>query len=385
MDYTKQDLKFKIKKVLRYVRLYGISRTLVKVRGQYHMRKRYDTLPPLRKKICEKKHIGIIGCGNFAFSNIAYYLYKNYGHVIRAAMDIDIHKAASLFEKYSLCYYTEDAAKIISDPAIDLIFIASNHSTHAEYAIKTLEHNKSVHIEKPHVVTEDQLIRLCQAILHSAGKVNLGFNRPLSLIGRRIKHSLDTQPGAAMFNWFIAGHEIAPEHWYFKTEEGGRILGNLCHWSDFVYNMMPQEDRYPLTIIPGRSEKSDCDIAVTYIFGNGSIAALTFSAKGHTFEGVREHFAAHKGNVLISMDDFKTLIIENVDKKDRLSLLFRDYGHQANIKRSYELTRSDQNASLDCSVKYVWETGELFLKTKKALEDNVGIVLQQYDEAKLLK
>lgn len=383
MDYTKQDLKFKIKKALRYVRLYGVQRTLAKIRGQYHMKKRYDTLPPLRKNTSENKHVGIIGCGNFAFSNIAYYLCKNYGHVIRAAMDIDIHRAASLFEKYSLYYYTQDADEIISDPAIDLIFIASNHSTHAEYAIKALEQNKSVHIEKPHVVTKNQLTRLCIAILNSTGKANLGFNRPLSLIGRQIKLSLDTQPGAAMFNWFIAGHKIAPDHWYFKAEEGGRVLGNLCHWSDFVYNMIPEEGRYPITIIPIRSEKSDCDIAVTYIFGDGSIAALTFSAKGHTFEGVRERFAAHKGNVLISMDDFKTLTIENVDKKKRLSLPFRDQGHQDNIKRSYELTTSDQNASLGCSVKYIWETGELFLKTKEALEDNTNIILQQYDETKL--
>jgi len=385
MDYIKQDLKFKIKKTLRYVRLYGVRTTLVKIRGQYHMKKRYDTLPSFRTNTCENKHIGIIGCGNFAFSNIAYYLYKNYGHVIRAAMDINIHRAASLFEKYSLCYYTEDADEIISDPAIDLIFVASNHSTHAQYAIKTLEHNKSVHIEKPHVVNKAQLTRLCQAILHSTGKVNLGFNRPSSLIGRRIKQSLDAQSGSAMFNWFIAGHKIAPNHWYFKAEEGGRILGNLCHWSDFVYNMIPEQCRYPLTIIPTRSEKSDCDIAATYIFADGSIAALTFSAKGHTFEGVRERFAAHKGNVLISMDDFKTLIIEDVDKKDRLSLLFRNHGHQSNIKRSYELTRTGHNASLGCSVKYVWETGELFLNTKKALEDNTNIVLQQYDETRLSK
>jgi len=385
MDYTKQDLKFKIKKTLRYIRLYGLSRTLVKIRGQYHMNKRYETLPVFRKKRNENKHIGIIGCGNFSFSNIAYYLRKNYGKVIRGAMDTNINRAVSLFEKYSLCYYTEDAEKIISDPAIDLIFIASNHSTHAEYAIKVLEHNKSVHIEKPHVVNESQLTRLCLAILNSNGKVNLGFNRPLSIIGQRIKKSLDTQSGAGVFNWFIAGHEINPDHWYFKAEEGGRILGNLCHWSDFVYNMVSEKNRYPITITPTRSEKSDCDIAVTYIFGDGSIAALTFSAKGHTFEGVRERFAAHKGNVLISMDDFKTLVIENIDKKDRLSLSFRDQGHEANIKKSYELSRPHQKTPSSCSVKYVWETGELFLKTKEALEKNISIVLQEYDQTKLLQ
>jgi predicted dehydrogenase len=275
MDYTTQSFTFKLKKALRYIRLYGIGRSLIKIKGQYHMKKKYESLPQIRPQIRKECHVGIIGCGNFAFSNIAYYLRKNYGKVIHAAMDIHIERAASLFEKYSLNYYTEDADKLISDPAIDIVFIASNHASHAEYAIKALERGKSVHIEKPHVVTEDQLSRLCSAMSRSKGKVGLGFNRPHSWIGREIKRHLDSQSGAAMYNWFIAGHEMPPDHWYFKEEEGGRVLGNLCHWTDFVYQMVPPEKRYPIKITPTRSEKSDCDIAVTYTFGDGSIAAFT--------------------------------------------------------------------------------------------------------------
>ena len=108
-----------------------------------------------------------------------------------------------------------------------------------------------------------------------------------------------------MYAWFVAGHAIDPDHWYFKPEEGGRVLGNLCHWTDFVYQMVPPQNRYPIKITPTRWEKSDCDIAVTYLFGDGTVAAITFSAKGHTFEGVRERFSAHRGDVLISLDDFK--------------------------------------------------------------------------------
>lgn len=378
MDYTTQKLAFKIKKTLRYIRLYGLSRTLIKIKGQYHMKRRYDVLPALPMEIPQGGCVGIIGCGNFAFSTIAYYLKKNYGRVIRAAMDIDIHKAASLYQAYGLRYYTDDAEKIISDPAIDLVFIASNHASHAEYAIAALRMGKSVHIEKPHVVREDQLVRLCAAMDEFKGKVNLGFNRPNSKIGRAIKQHLDAQPGATMLNWFIAGHEISPEHWYFKEEEGGRVLGNLCHWTDFVLQMIAPECRYPLEINPTRAEKSDCDIAVTYIFGDGSIAAITFSAKGHTFEGVRERFAAHRGNVLISMDDFKDLKIEVVEKKYKKSLFFRDHGHEENIKRSYEMVCPSNGVQFDgCSFDYVWETGNLFLKTKEALERNMRIVIQK--------
>ena len=78
MDYTTKRLGFKIKKAVRYVRLYGVRRTLMKIKGQYHMKKRYDSLPPLPSPPKSGGHIGIIGCGNYSFSNIAFYLQNEY-------------------------------------------------------------------------------------------------------------------------------------------------------------------------------------------------------------------------------------------------------------------------------------------------------------------
>jgi predicted dehydrogenase len=371
MDYTRKPFLFKLRKATRYVALYGIRRTLAKVRGQYHARKKYDVLPPPREGRAGR-HVGIIGCGNFAFSNIAYYLRKNYGAVIRGVMDPSPHKAASLFDEYDADYYTDDANRLLDDPLIDLLFIASNHASHAEYAIEGLRRGKSVHIEKPHVVRREQLTRLCQAMRDSTGRVTLGFNRPFSRFGREIRRQLDSQSGASMMNWFIAGHEIPADHWYFKAEEGGRVLGNLCHWTDFLLQMVPEESRYPITITPARAEKSDCDIAVAYVFGDGSIGAITFSAKGHTFEGVRERFAAHRGDVLIAMDDFQTMTVEIVDRKRRTSLRRRDHGHEEAIRASYALVRG---GSAGASVQYVWQTGDLFLTTKDALDQNRALTI----------
>ncbi|WP_295608384.1 Gfo/Idh/MocA family oxidoreductase [uncultured Lamprocystis sp.] len=379
MDYTTQKLTFRIKKAARYIRLYGVQRTLIKIRGQYHMKKRYLSLPAMSTLPEDGGHVGLIGCGNYAFGVVAYYLKRNFGRVLRGAMDIDIHKAASLYEQFGLRYYTDDAEKIIVDPAIDLIYIATNHASHADYAIRALRAGKSVHIEKPHVVRLNQLERLCATMAECPGQIGLGFNRPYSRIGREIKRALDSQTGAAMFNWFIAGHEISPEHWYFKEEEGGRVLGNLCHWTDFVLQLVAPQDRYPLTINPTRGLKSDCDIAVTFTFGDESIAAITFSAKGHTFEGVRERFAAYRGNVLISMDDFRDLTVEIIEKKRRISPFFRDHGHELNILRSYAMVRPQEaDASKGYSIGDVWETGNLFLKTRDALETDRKIVIHGY-------
>ncbi|MCM3903083.1 MAG: Gfo/Idh/MocA family oxidoreductase [Pyrinomonadaceae bacterium] len=378
MDYPSESLSFKIKKTMRYVSLYGFSCTLVKIKGQYHMRKRYDQLPNPRIECNEKKHVGILGCGNYAFTNIAYYLRRNYGDVIRGVMDIDINHAASLFDEYNGCYYTDKHQDVINDPGIDLIYIASNHATHAEYAIAALQQGKYVHVEKPHVVHREQLVRLCKAIAQSAGKVvSVGFNRPRSRIGMSIQNALESQSGASVINWFVTGHQIDPDHWYFKKEEGGRVLGNLCHWTDFTLGLVPRKNRYPITITPSRSASSDCNIAVTYVFGEGTVAAITFSAKGHTFEGVKERFAAHRGNVLISMDDFQLLTIEMGDKKQVTRLRTRNHGHEGSLINSYELARGRGDFAA-CTVDYIWETADLFLATKESLEENRVVTVNAY-------
>src|SRR5215204_2929144 len=195
MDYTKQPLSFKVRKALRYIRLYGVKRTRVKAGSYYHMKRRYQSLPALRPQAADGRHVGIVGCGKFAFAQIAFYLRKNFGEVIYGSMDVDIARAASLYENYGLALYTDDATELIHDPNVDTVFIASNHASHAEYAIEALEAGKTVHIEKPHVVSEDQLQRLCVAMASSTGRVALGFNRPISEIGLEVKRALDSQSG----------------------------------------------------------------------------------------------------------------------------------------------------------------------------------------------
>jgi len=380
VDYTVAPWLFRVRKAIRYVGLYGVRRTLVKIRGQYHMKRQYPTLPANHVRPDSPAHVGLIGCGNFGFSVIAYYLQKNYGHVIRGCMDIEINRAASLFEYYRACYYTADAETLIADPKIRLIYIASNHASHAEYAIAALKAGKDVHIEKPHVVTDNQLERLCAALQSGTGRiVSIGFNRPRSPFGNWIREKLWGEKDEIMQNWFVAGHEIADDHWYCSEAEGGRILGNLCHWTDFTYQMMPPERRFPIRITPTRSARSDCDIAVTYLFGDGSIGVITFSAKGHAFEGVKERYAAHRGSTLIEMDDFQRVIADVGASKTVRSLRHRDHGHEQSVVKSYQIAADPAAQGLE--VGYVWESAQLFLRTKQALEGSASISMDAWAPA----
>lgn len=379
MDYFRQSFAFNVRKTIRYIRLYGIGRTRMKIAAQYHMTTVFpDQEARPRPTETSHKHVGIIGCGKFAYANIAYYVCKHYGWVIRGVMDTDLNRAISLGQRYRADYYTTDAETILTDPGIDLIYIASNHASHAAYAIRAIQNGKAVHIEKPHAVSESQLNRLCEAMQQGKGRMRLGFNRPDSVLGKRLAHQLAQQPGPAMINWFVAGHALEPDHWYFAEPEGGRVLGNLCHWIDFTLRLIPEAHRFPIQIVPTRSRQSDCDISIAYVFGDGSIGTITFSAKGHTFEGVRETLNVHKGNLLACLTDFRKLRFDTLDVIQQKRLWFRDHGHQQSILASYRMLT---DSSLAASIRSVWESGYLAIKTKEALDTNAVLWVNGFDSS----
>ncbi|MEX2288388.1 MAG: Gfo/Idh/MocA family oxidoreductase [Planctomycetaceae bacterium] len=382
MDYLRESLGFKVRKVGRYLRLYGPLRTWAKVQAQRHQRRTFDRLPP-RREPSANQTVALIGCGNYQFSTIAYYLNMSFGRVIAGCMDRNVDRAASLSRHYSIPFYTTDASELLDREQVRLVYIASNHASHAEYASEALARGKDVYIEKPHVVSVDQLDRLTAAMKRSPGRVYLGFNRPGSRLGRIAREYLSAESGPGMYNWFVAGHQIDPDHWYFRPEEGGRVLGNLCHWTDFLLSLVPYS-AFPVRIVPTRTSKSDCDIAVTYTFGEGSIGAITFSAKGHTFEGVKERFSAHKGNVLLALDDFQRLQVEVIDRKRVYRNLFRDHGHQTNIVGAYENSTQQGRYDRDERLAYIANTALLFLKTKQALDENREITVESFARPKAI-
>ena len=228
--------------------MYGISRTIVKIKGKYHIKRKFHNLPK-NKKFNRKSHIGLIGCGNFSFSNIAYFLSKNKKNCIRTVMDIDINKAASLYKEYNCSQYTNQIEDLINDKNISLVFVASNHATHAEYAVKCIKAGKDVHIEKPHVVNNEQLRKLEQVhYQYPSRKIFLGFNRPKSKLFNTLKKHLKRESGPMMISWFIAGHNIDSDHWYFNPKEGGRVLGNLSHWTDLTLNLIGLDQAFPCKV-----------------------------------------------------------------------------------------------------------------------------------------
>lgn len=381
MDYTKSNLKFKILKTLRYLRLYGPSRTFIKIAGQYHMKSKEEAIDGdvwvNEKEVnssAPRKNIALVGCGNFAFANLAFYLKKKDSNFLLATYDSNMGRALSLCRKYKGKYAYRNFKDIIDNKEIKLVYIASNHASHAPYAVDCINAGKDVHIEKPTVVSYEQLQSLSDAAKKNPNvKIYQGYNRPKSQLFKQLQYYLNAEVGPLMINWFIAGHEIADNHWYFNEQEGGRILGNLCHWSDLTLELVGHENAFPCKIKNSSPKNSKSDFVISIEFNDKSCVAITFSAKGHTFEGVREILNIHKGNLLGILRDFHSLELDIIERKVKNKLLFRDHGHKNNVFNTYNGSEFDSNKGIHMG--YIAATSLLALKIKESVDTQSDLVL----------
>jgi len=385
MDYTEQSLLFKIRKLYRYIKLYGIKRSLIKVKGQYHMKNNKSFEGKIfhnnncKNQKSSDRVIAIVGCGNFAYSNIAYYLFKKNKNFLRATYDIDKSKSLSLCENYNGLYASESINDIINDDCIKLVYIASNHYSHAIYAAQFISANKIVHIEKPHAVSYDQLSLLYKSYTENKNsQILLGFNRPKSKLFKILTSYLDKESGPLMINWFIAGHQIEDNHWYFDKKEGGRVLGNLCHWSDLILHIVKLDNCFPCVITSSNKENSKSDFVCSISFSDGSASTISFSAKGHTFEGVREILNVHKGNTLGMLKDFATLELDIIEKIIKKKLFFRDHGHKKNILNSYNALFKNNGEDID----YVMASGIFILAIRDSIETGQKVTVEKKNTGK---
>jgi predicted dehydrogenase len=383
-DYSQADYLFMARKALRYISLYGLSRTLVKIKGQYHMKSATAfsgarwVNAACRLPDAPERCVALIGCGNYAFSNIAYYLSKHAPLFLRLAYDRHPSRARSLCKAYRGAAAVADWHEILADPRVRIVFIASSHSSHADYAVACIESGKHVYIEKPHVVNLEQLARLTAAMRRSPqAKVFLGFNRPRSRLFRQLQTALATQAGPIMINCFVVGHELTAGHWYFNPSEGGQVLGNLCHWTDLTLHLVSLEKAFPCRIIPATAPEARSDFVVSVVFADRSCAAITFSAKGQTFEGVREMINVQRGDVVANISDFQALAVDVNEHKNRMHLRHRDHGHRANIVNALDQALTDGASGED--IRYVTATARFFLAIQQAIELGAPVSLSWDD------
>src|SRR5690349_16478828 len=116
----------------------------------------------MNKKLQEVRW-GIIGCGDVTEvkSGPAFNLVPN--SKLMAVMRRNAEKARDYALRHQVPKWYADAEKLINDPEVNAIYIATPPSSHEEYSLRALNAGKPVYLEKPMSVDASSAQRIASA------------------------------------------------------------------------------------------------------------------------------------------------------------------------------------------------------------------------------
>lgn len=103
---------------------------------------------------------GFIGCGEVTERKSGPAFNEVEGSHIEAVMSRTEERARSYAERHGVKKWYTDAQKLIDDPDVNAIYVATPPSSHATFAIMAMRAGKPVYVEKPLAATYDDCIRV---------------------------------------------------------------------------------------------------------------------------------------------------------------------------------------------------------------------------------
>jgi polar amino acid transport system substrate-binding protein len=255
----------------------------------------------------QKFNIGFIGAGSFAQSYLLPNV-KKFGS-LDTVVTRDGMNSKNVAQKFGFGKSSCDAADILNNSAINTLFIATQHDTHASYTIEGLKSNKAVYVEKPLAMNREELDEVIKAYSSAVSPVLMvGFNRRFAHISREAKQSLKNTGEPLVMNFRVNAGFIPKDHWTQTSAGGGRIVGEICHFIDlmqFFTDAEPVKVYAECISTSSNKIKNDDNISITVKFSDGSIGNLIYTANGDKALP-KERFEIYGGNSVFIINDFRS-------------------------------------------------------------------------------
>jgi predicted dehydrogenase len=263
---------------------------------------RLRAAPPLT---CTSPGIGWAGAGAFSRTLLPAFRaagFDNFVAVASASGLSAVRAAASYgFEKA-----VSGADAVIGDPDVEVVVVATPHDTHAPLAERALRAGRHVWCEKPLALTTDGLDAVEAAWRCSGRQLAVGFNRRWSPAVLAAQRALARVSAPKLVVYRVAAGRVPDFHWYRDRRQGGRLLGEVCHFIDTAAALVgvPIEDAAVLPGGGGPGVQPGDDVVVSLRFADGSLAAIAYGSAEPA--AGKEWIEIHAGSCRVVINDFRS-------------------------------------------------------------------------------
>jgi predicted dehydrogenase/threonine dehydrogenase-like Zn-dependent dehydrogenase len=277
--------------------------------------------------------VGFVGAGAFASSVLIPAVRADRDSQLTGVCAATGNTAHHVGKKFGFQYCTTSVGDLLNDAKTNTVVIATRHHLHASQVVAALNARKHVFCEKPLCMTKRELreIAYCYSVSRSDGmQLMVGFNRRFAPMAEKLKSFLATTLPLVIHYRVNAGF-ISRTHWTQDSAQGGgRIIGEVCHFVDFVSFLAGQTPmRVFARALPDGGRYNNDNVVVTLEFENGSLGTITYVANGDMASG-KERVEVFGGGAVGVLDDFRLLELVRHGRKSKMVERWRqDKGHGA--------------------------------------------------------
>lgn len=274
--------------------------------------------------------LGVIGAGNFAKAVLLPRIAKAGVDLVGVSTATGA-SARTTGDKFGFAYCTTDTEKLLADPAVHAVVIATRHGSHAGMAARALRAGKAVFVEKPLALDEEGLQEVLDAQAETGGVLAVGFNRRFSPLVEQLKAAFAPGTPLAMTYRINAG-PIPANTWIHDPEQGGgRIIGEVCHFVDLVQHVADDEVAEVFAFNAGGHASGLHDVVtITLRLRGGSVASINYFSNGDK-SYPKERLEVFGGGAIAVLDDFRELTISRGGKRKSVKKLSQDKGFDEEI------------------------------------------------------
>jgi len=226
--------------------------------------------------------LGFIGAGSFAQAQLLPPL-RSMNVQCMGVTTSNPANALSVAKHFGFAFSGTNSDEIISHPETDMIFCATRHDSHARYVLSAIQAQKPIFVEKPLCIERTELEDIRNAVHSTNGRVMVGFNRRFSKPFKDIKQFFGecTSPLSIMYR--INAGAIPLSSWIQDPKQGGRIIGEACH---FIDTMVFLTGAKPIEVFAKALSHDSRHIAhhdsahIMIRFSDGSIGTILYLANG---------------------------------------------------------------------------------------------------------
>jgi len=286
--------------------------------------------------------VGLVGAGAFARSVLVPALRRaGFERLVAVASQSGL-SARRLAEQAGFERAVSGADAVIEDPDVDVVVIASPHDTHAALAAAALRAGKHVWCEKPLALTDDELDDVEAALAEHDGVLFVGFNRRWSTPVAMVRGHLAASAGPLVLTYRVNAGTLPAGHWYHDRRQGGRLLGEVCHFVDTCAAVVGRApDR--VTAMAGGDDGELLlaeNLVVTLGWDDGSVAAITYAAGGDASVDKERLEVLGRGHSA-SIIDFRRVVLDGREHVIRP----QDKGHSAEARAFLAAVRTGDRSA----------------------------------------